>query len=78
MTNVSVSFRGSCVKLVNGQTHLVGERSDASFHELNVFAVQTLKARIILVQYASQTIEIVAGAANVVGSISEVICRQFA
>ena len=79
MTNISVSFRGSCVKLVYGQTHLVGERGDASFHKLDIFTVQTLEARIILVQYASQAIKIVAGAANIIGCISkEVVCRQFA
>ena len=66
VTDVSVRLGRSSVELVDRETHLVGESSDAFLHMLDIFAMKALEAWIVLVEYPTQTIKIVAGGADVV------------
>ena len=66
MTDVSVRLGRSSVELINRETHLVGESGDAFLQMLDIFAMKALKAWVVLVEYPTQTIKIVAGGADVV------------
>ena len=66
MTDVSVRLGRSSVELVDSETHLVGESSDAFLHMLDIFAMKALEAWIVLVEYPTQAVKIVAGGADVV------------
>ena len=58
VTYVAVGLSGSGIKLIDRQAHVVRKRGNSSLQVLDIFLVETLKARVIRVKNAAKAIKV--------------------